>query len=154
MSKVLVYIVLIVIFSVSSLSNLRSKKEIIYPVRRNSSTNFAVALIIVIFAFLSYRLGKGNLLNYLIIALGALYVITCLFSQGITRKGLRYHSSYKLINGVFKDWSQVKDYSFNIDSGELQMVEYKNRKLFVNLYFNKEDALEIDSFLSATIDKK
>lgn len=154
MSKVLVYIVLLVIFSVSSLSNLKIKREIIYPIRKKASINLALAVIVLIFIFLAYQVGNGKPLNYLLIALGALYVITSLISQGITRKGLRYHSNYKLITGIFIDWSQVKDYTFDVKSAELQMVEYKKSKLFVNLFFDQEDALEIKNFLSSTLNKK
>jgi len=90
LKQTLIYGVLSLIFIVISIYNFKIGKESLYSTRLTKPRLIVILLIPLVFISIAYFSSDGRVVDYILLILGSVFVISPLFAEGIHEKGI-YH---------------------------------------------------------------
>ena len=150
--QTLIYIILSSIFIVGSTYNFKIRKRCIYLTRLTKPRCIIILIIPLIFWGLAYFTSDGTLANYILAALGSVFVISPVLAEGINEEGI-YHLSLgtKSMFVRLARWENIKGFKLNEDKGKLENIKLKTRTIFPDQYYNSEDIDEINKYIQMKV---
>ena len=150
--QTLIYIILSLTFIAGSIYNFKIQKQCIYPTRLTKPRFIIVLIIPLIFLSIVYFASDGRLANYILAALGSIFVISPVLAEGISEKGI-YHlaPSTKPIFVRLAKWEDIKYFKLNENKGKLESIKLKTRTISPDQYYYPEDIDEINKYVQMRV---